>query len=132
VRPALLFVLCAVPAFAQDAGVQQQILHRQQATDAFNLQMKQSQEALKAAPAERPALDARQLSERQRLDNVSEQQQRDVQANTPQSLRPYELQRADMERQPFRGPVVVVPVKSAPKTEPILPPQDGIKLDTPR
>jgi hypothetical protein len=121
-----------MPAFAQDAGVQRQILQRQQATDAFNLQMKQSQEALKASPADRPALDARQFSERQRLDNLSEQQQRDVQTNTPQQLRPYELQKADMERQPFRGPVVVVPVKPAPKAEPILPPQDGIKLETPR
>jgi hypothetical protein len=84
------------------------------------------------APADRQSVEARQFSERQRLDNLSVQQLRDVQSATPQALRPYELQRADMERQPFRGPVVEVPVKPAPKAEPILPPQDGIKLEKPR
>ena len=131
-RSALLFLICAAPAIAQDAGVQKALIERQQRTDSFDLQMKQSQEALRAAPSDRPSLDARQFSDRQRLDNLNEQQLRDVQPNTPQQLRPYELQKADMERQPFRGPVVVVPVKPAPKLEPILPPRDGIKLETPR
>ena len=131
-RTALLLLLCAAPAIAQDAGVQKQLMQRQQATDAFNLQLRQSQEALRAAPADRHALDARQFSDRQRLDNVSEQQLRDVQPATPQQLRPYELQKADMERQPFRGPIIEVPVKPAPKAEPIVPPQDGIRLEPAR
>jgi hypothetical protein len=131
-RAALVLLICTAPAFAQDAGVQKHLMQRQQATDAFNLQMRQSQEALKASPADRQAIEARQFSERQRLDNLSDQQLRDVQPNTPQSLRPYELQKTDMERQPFRGPIVEVPVKQAPKAEPILPPQDGIQLETPR
>jgi len=131
-RAAWLLLVLAAPVFAQDAGVQRQILQRQQATDAFNLQLRQSQEALKASPADRQATEARQFSERQRLDNVSDQQLRDVQPATPQPLRPYELQKADMEREPFRGPVVEVPVRPAPKAEPILPAQDGIKLETPR
>jgi hypothetical protein len=125
-------LVCAASSFGQDAGVQKQLMQRQQATDAFNLQMKQSQEALKAQPADRQAVEARHFSDRQRLDNLSEQQLRDVQPATPQTLRPYELQRADMERQPFRGPIVEAPVKPAPKAEPILPPQDGIKLEAPR
>jgi hypothetical protein len=129
VGPALLLLLVAAPAFAQDAGIQRQLIERQQRTDAFNLQLKQSQETLKASPAERPSLDARQLSERQRLDNLSEQQLRDVKIDTPQELRPYERQKADMERQPFRGPILEVPVRPAPKTEPILPPREGISLE---
>jgi hypothetical protein len=127
----LLLIACAGPAFAQDAGVQRQLIERQQRTDAFNLQLRQTQESLKASPAERQALDARQLSERQRLDNLSEQQLRDIKpdAQIQPELRPYERQKADMERQPFRGPIIEVPVKPAPKTEPILPPREGIKLE---
>lgn len=133
-RVLLSLLLAATPALAQDAGVQKQLLQRQQATDAFNLQMKQSQEALKAQAADRQAIDARQFSERQRLDNLSDQQLRDVRpdAQMQPQLRPYELQTADREREPFRGPIVEVPVKPAPKAEPILPSQDGIKLETPR
>jgi len=132
VGPALLLLLLAAPAFAQDAGVQKELIQRQQRTDAFNLQLQQSQDALKSAPADRQSLDARQFSDRQRLYNLNEQQLRDVQAATPQELRPYERSKADMERQPFRGPIIEVPVQPAPKAEPILPPQDGIRLEAPR
>jgi hypothetical protein len=128
---ALFFLACAAPALAQDAGVQRQLIERQQRTDAFNLQLKQSQEALRASPADRPSLDARQLSERQRLDNLSEQQLRDVKIDMPQELRPYERQKLDLERQPFRGPIIEVPVRPAPKAEPILPPREGIILKEP-
>ena len=107
--PAFL-LLCTLPALAQDpgAGVQQQLLQRQQATDAFNLQLRQSQEAARAAPADRQAVEARQFSERQRLENLSNDQLRDVKpdAQTPPQLRPYELQKADRERQPFHGSVI--------------------------
>ena len=130
----LLFLACAGSASAQDAGVQRQLIERQQRTDAFNLQLRQTQEALKAPPAERQALEARQLSERQRLDNLSEQQLRDIKpdAQTQPELRPYERQKADMERQPFRGPIIEVPVQPAPKAETILPPREGIRLEAPR
>jgi len=128
----LLLALLAAPAFAQDAGIQKQLIERQQRTDAFNLQLKQSQETLSAPPAARPGVEARQFSDRQRLENISDQQLRDVQAATPQTLRPYERQKADMERQPFRGPVIEVPVQPAPKASPILPPPGGIQLEAPR
>ena len=131
----MLMLLCAAPALAQDAGVQKQLMQRQQATDAFNLQMRQSQEALKTSPADRQAVEARQFGERQRLDDVSEQQLREVQPATPQQLRPYELQKADMERAPFRGPVVEVPVRPAPppaKLAPAAPQGDIEPLEKPR
>jgi hypothetical protein len=129
-----LLLVTAATVCAQDADIQRQLLQRQQATDAFNLQLRQSQEVLKGSPADRPATEARQFSERQHLDNLNDQQLRDVthDAQTPRQLRPYELQKADMERAPFRGPVVVVPVKPAPKAESILPPKDGIRIEEPR
>lgn len=131
-RTALLLLLCAAPAFAQDAGIQKQLIQRQQATDAFNLQLKQSQEAVSVPPAARTGVEARQFSDRQRLDNISDQQLRDVRPETPQELRPYERQKTDMERQPFRGPIMEVPLQPAPKAEPILPPREGIILEVPR
>jgi hypothetical protein len=134
-RAALLLLLFAAPAIAlaqaQDPAIQKLLIERQQRTDAFNLQLKQSQDALKAAPADRQSLDARQFSERQRLDNLSEQQLRDVQAATPQAL-PHERSKADMERQPFRSPIFELPVPPAPKAPPLLPPQEGIRLEAPR
>jgi hypothetical protein len=132
-RAAPLLLVCVIgPALAQDQGVQKQLIQRQQATDAFNLQMKQSQEALQASPADRRALESRQFSDRQRLDNFSEQQLRDVKLDAPPEYRPYERQRADMEREPFRGPVMEVPLRPVPKAEPILPVREGISLEPSR
>jgi len=131
-RAALIVLVAAAPAFAQDAGVQRQLLQRQQSTDAFDLQLRQSQDALRAAPGDRPALEERQRSERQRLDNLSEQQLRDVKtdARAQPQLRPYELQKADIERAPFRGPVVEVPPKPAPPPAKLAPALRGV-LDPP-
>jgi hypothetical protein len=103
-RAALLLVLFAAPAYAQEADIQKQLIQRQQQSDAFSLQLRQSQEGLKAAPAARPSLEGRQLSERQRLDNVSEKQLLDVKPETPQALRPYEREKAERERRPLTIP----------------------------
>ncbi|HVP07908.1 MAG TPA: hypothetical protein VMT02_00175 [Burkholderiales bacterium] len=133
-RAALLLLMASAPALAQDAGVQRELMQRRQATDAFELQLRQSQEALKAPPAARGETEARQRSERQRLENVSSDQLRDVKpdAQLPPQLRPYEMQKTDTERAPFRGPIVEVPARPAPKPEPIVPPRDGIRLDPQR
>jgi hypothetical protein len=130
----LLVLLCSTPALAQDAGIQKQLIERQQRTDSFNLQLHQSQDVLKVPPAARGDLEARQYSERQRLNNLSDQQMRDVKpdAQIQQALRPYERQRADMERAPFRGPIMEVPARPAPKAEPILTPQEGVQLEKAR
>jgi hypothetical protein len=101
----LCLLLCgALPAIAQDAEIQKQLIQRQQQSDAFNLQLRQSQEALKAPAAAKPELETRQLSERQRLENASEQQLRDVKPETPQELRPQERQKAEDERRPLAAP----------------------------
>jgi hypothetical protein len=89
---------------AQDPGIQRQLIQRQQQTDAFTLQLRHSQEALNTPRAATPGLEARQLSERRRLENVSEKQLSDVQPDSPPGLRPYERQKADDERRPLLSP----------------------------
>ena len=133
-RPTLLLLFLAAPAFAQNADVQKELMQRQQQSDRFNQQLRQSQERLAVPPGDlrrQQEVDARRFSERQRLETLSEQQLRDVRPETPQALRPYERQKADDERRALDRPPVP-PVNPAPKAEPILPPESGITLDAPR
>lgn len=65
-------------ALAQDAGVQREFMRRRQATDAFEPQRGQQQETLSAPPESRNAVEARRLSECQRLENLSSDQLRAV------------------------------------------------------
>jgi hypothetical protein len=120
----LLLAAAALPAFAQDADIQKQLIQRQQQSDAFTLQLRQSQEAAKVSPAMRPAVEARQLSERVRLENVSGKQLLEVRPETPAALRPYERSKADAERLPFLSPVEI-PVKSPPPPPPLQPSLKG-------
>ncbi len=114
---ALLLLACAAPAFAQDADIQRQLIQRQQQSDAFLLQLRQSQETLTVPPGDlkaRQELESRQTGERQRLDAVSERQLREVKPDTPQELRPIERQHAADERAPLTIPSggIVQPVES--------------------
>jgi multidrug resistance efflux pump len=71
--PAVFFAV-AFPACAQEQEIQRQLIQRQQQSDAFTLQLRQSQERLQVPPGDlrrQQELDARQTSERQRLENVS-------------------------------------------------------------
>jgi hypothetical protein len=119
---AFLLATVALPAFAQNADIQKQLIQRQQQSDAFTLQLRQSQEAVKVSPAIRPAVEARQLSERVRLENVSEKQLLEVRPETPATLRPIERSKADAERLPFLSPVVELPVKAPLSPPPPLQP----------
>jgi hypothetical protein len=101
--PILLFAI-ALPVRAQDQEIQKQLIQRQQQSDAFTLQLRQSQEALKAPPAAKPELETRQLSDRQRLENLSTKQQIEIKPDAPQELRPYERQKAEDERRPLTVP----------------------------
>ena len=78
------------------------LLERQQQSDAFARQLQQSLESARAGnfgPRERLELDARQLDQRQRQDELFYRQQ--VQTNSPDTgaLRDAEAMRADQERQ---------------------------------
>jgi hypothetical protein len=119
----LLLLLVAFPLFAQEREIQRELIQRQQQSDTFLLQLRQSQDLLRVAPARRPAVEARQLSERQALENVSEQQLREVKAETP--FQPQERQRADDERRPFLSPVIEVPAPAIPPPPPLKPRLEG-------
>ena len=104
----ILLAILAIPVFAQDQGIQREMMLRQQNTDAFQLQLRQSQDRLQISPGDlrrQQEFDSRQFGERQRLENVSDRQLREVRADTPQELRPYELQKAADERRPYVLPV---------------------------
>ena len=123
-RPHLLLLVVFSPAaFAQTAEIQKQLLWRDQQSAEFAFQLRQSQEALKLAPANRADAESRQLWERQRLENLDQQQRANVRPATPEALRPQERQQAEIERRPFMSPIVEVPVAPAPppvKMEPSL------------
>jgi len=97
------------PVFAQDQAIQRELIQRQQQSDSFSLQLRQSIEASKV-PAwdatRRMDLESRQLGERQRLQEMSDRQLRDVPANTPQEQRPQERTKAAQERS-----VIVTPLE---------------------
>ena len=105
--PLALLVALSAPASPQDQGIQRALIERQQQTDAFTLQLRQSQERAGVPSGDlrrQQEMDARNLSERQQLDNVSQRQLRDVKPDTPAELRPYERQKADDERRPIVAP----------------------------
>lgn len=96
-----LLLLLASPALAQDQAIQRELIQRQQQSEQFNLQLRQSIESSKVPPgdaARRMEVETRQLGERQRLENVSGRQLREVKPDTPQELRPQERTRAEQER----------------------------------
>ncbi|TAK45538.1 MAG: hypothetical protein EPO27_09895 [Betaproteobacteria bacterium] len=102
----VLALFCA-SALAQDAEIQRELIRRDQQTDAFKLQLQQSQERVNAPPGDsrgKQALEARQLGERQRLEAAGERQIQDVGRDTPAELRPQERDRMQQERRPLAEP----------------------------
>ena len=97
----------ALPAHAQDQAVQREVMRRQQQSEAFTQQLHQSQQLLNVPPGDlvrRRELESKQFSERQRFEQTSEQQLRDVRPDLPQNLRPYERLKAEEERRPLIVP----------------------------
>jgi len=121
----LLLLAGALPARAQQADIQKQLIQRQQQSDAFGLQLRQSQELLNAPPARKAEIESRQLQERQRLDNLGEKQLQEVESHAPQSLRPYEQQKAGDERRLLTNTPAVFPASTAPPPAPLMPPPPG-------
>jgi len=105
-RKYVLLLLVALPALAQEQGVQRALMQRDQQSAAFALQVRQSQEA--PSPSH--------LAERQRLESLSAQQLLEVRRDTPQALRPYERQKSADERVLLFAPPVV---RARPPHEPL-------------
>ena len=122
---ALSFLLLVLPfsCLGQSAEIQKQLLLRDQQSAEFALQVRQSQEALRVAPADRAHMESRQLWDRQRLETLDTRQRLDVTPHTPEALRPLERQQLEADRRPFYSPIIEVPVRPAPpptKMEPSL------------
>lgn len=115
-RVALALLILASPVLAQDQAIQRELIQReliqrQQQSDQFNLQLRQSVEAWKVPPGDttrRMEMESRQLGERQRLQEMSDRQLRDVPVDTPQELRPQESAKAAQERSTIVAPVAPV------------------------
>ena len=77
-RILLIACLVSTSSFAQDNDVQRALLLRQQQSDEFALQLRQSQHRLQLSPGDlnqQQSLDTQHLAERQRLENLGAQQQ---------------------------------------------------------
>lgn len=123
-------VSCA--AYAQEGDIQRALMQRQQQSDAFSLQLRQSQQRLQATPGDlnqQQYLDSRYLNERHALENLGAQQQLSIGTSGTQPQ--IERQGADRAREvemlrPFElclpPPMVRTPVTPRPKqSEPYFP-----------
>jgi len=134
----LLLAALALPALAQDQAVQRALIQRQQQSDAFALQLRQSQQRLQVPPGDlrlQQDLDARQSSERRRLDNVSSRQLNDARTETHPELRPYDRQKAEDERRPLTVPAKETPPRTGDQSQPLpaIAPQGIFQvIDAPR
>jgi hypothetical protein len=116
-RLALLLLAVSQPALAQEQDVQRALIRRDQQSAEFALRLKQSQETPPPAPG-----DLRQLNERQRLENLGEQQVLSVQKELPLDLRAYERARAaDGRILVLPPPVVRVPEPRKLRPLPVAP-----------
>src|SRR5512135_1544904 len=101
-------IFLAASAVAQERNVQQDLIRRQQQSDEFSQQLRQSVERAKVPPGDlksQQKIETRQLEERQRLENLDQQQlQRAGQPGTPPAFRPQERSRMQQERQPLVEP----------------------------
>ncbi len=118
----LLLAAVAVPALAQEQDIQRQLIQRQQKSDAFSLQLRQSQDRLLVPPGNlkrQQEFDARHFGERLRLENVGAAQLIDVNPDNPQALRPLERQNAENERRPLTYPAKEIPQRSGDAPRPL-------------
>ena len=116
----LLILACLVSgeALAQERDVQRALMQRQQQSDDFALQLRQSQERLQATPGDlnqQQYVESRQLGERQRLENLGTQQQ----FSTGPRRSDADLSRERQIQQPYElrlpPPQVRAPVTPRPK-----------------
>ena len=84
--------------------MQRELIRRQQQSDEFAQQLRQSQEALRVPPGDleaRTRLESQQLDERQRLENLDAEQLQRAGKDTPPEFRPQQRERMKQERRPL-------------------------------
>jgi hypothetical protein len=93
----------AVPAAAQDENVQRELIRRQQQSDEFAQQLRQSQEAAKLPPGDQDArrkMEMKQLDQRHRLENLDAGQLQRA-GEAPPRFRPQQREQMKQERRPL-------------------------------
>ena len=104
---ALLGALIALPAFGQEQAIQRELIVRQQQSDAFTLQLRQSQQQLQIPSGDfrrGVELEASQLRQRQELDNLSARQLTEAGRDTPAELQPLERLKFEEQRRALLTP----------------------------
>jgi hypothetical protein len=98
-RAAALALLLALPALApaQSRETERALLERQQQSDRFSLQLRQSQSLIGMPASERGGLDARYLEQRQAQDQLHDAQLRDV-VQQPEAMRAGASDRYERDR----------------------------------
>lgn len=118
----LAFGALAIPVRAQETSpeVQRALIERDQQSDAFSQQLRQSQERLQTPEGpRRQALESQQADERRRLDELHSQQMRDAGSRSTAYER---SQDADTRRpliEPYRAPDPEAP--RSPRPLPLAP-----------
>lgn len=117
-RLLILACLLSSAVFGQERDVQRALMQRQQQSDEFAMQLRQSQERLQATPGDlnqQQYLESRQLGERQQLENLGAQQQLSVGPRRSDA----DLSRERHMQQPYElrlpPPQVRAPVTPRPK-----------------
>jgi len=104
---AAIVLALAGPAAAQDENVHRELLRRQQQSDEFSQQLRQSVERARVPPGDaksRQEVETRQLEQRQRLENLDQQQLERAGREAPPAFRPQERSRMEEERRPLVAP----------------------------
>jgi hypothetical protein len=99
-----MLLVLAAPVAAQDDSAQRALILRQQQSDEFSQQLRQSQELLKVPPGDAGArhdLESKQLEQRQRLENLDAEQLQRAGKDAPPQFRPQERARMKAERRPL-------------------------------
>jgi len=102
-----IILALASPVAAQDENVQRELIRRQQQSDEFSQQLRQSQEALRVAPGDldaRQEMESKHLEQRQRLENLGAEQLQRAGKDTPPQFRPQQRERMKEERRPLVEP----------------------------
>jgi hypothetical protein len=105
-RQAIVVAVLAVAAqaAAQDESVQRELIRRQQQSDEFTQQLRQSQELLNVPPGDlgaRTRLESKQLDERHRLRNIDAEQLERAGKDVAPQFRPQQREQMKQERRPL-------------------------------
>jgi len=97
----------AMPVAAQEDNVHRELIRRQQQSDEFSQQLRQSVERARVPPGDlkgQQEIESRHLDERHQLENLDQQQLERAGQGTPPAFRPQERGRMEEERRPLVAP----------------------------